>query len=258
MPAVSTKRQVLPPSSMSSSTGSRVVPATLSTTTRSEPARRLSRLDLPTLGRPTRATRRGPPWAYAPCADTSGSTSSTASRASPLPRPCTADTGNGWPRPRFHSIAASASPRWSSTLLATSTTGLPERRSSLTTASSSSVAPTVASTTNMTTSARSIAISACAAPQDAVDQARLADVGSADHGHDGQRALPRAVVGDRPLGVEQRLVLGAELEVVEPGAQGALHGGVVDGGVGGRDRSALVDGAGGLVSHGVLESVNVC
>lgn len=51
---------------------------------------------------------------------------------------------------------------------------------------------------------------------------------------------------------------GLRLEVVEPGAQGALHGGVVDGGVGGRDRNALVDGAGGLVSHGVLESVNVC
>ncbi len=97
-----------------------------------------------------------------------------------------------------------------------------------------------------------------AAAQDAVDEARLADVGSADHGHDGQRALGRAVVGRRPLGLEQRLVLGAELEVVEPGAQGALHGGVVDGGVGGRDRSALVGGAGGLVSHGVLESVNVC
>ncbi len=96
-----------------------------------------------------------------------------------------------------------------------------------------------------------------AAAQDAVDQARLADVGAADHGDDGQRALGRAVVGERPLGVEQRLVLRAELEVVEPGAQGALHGGVVDGGVGGRDRSALVDGAGGLVSHGVLESVNV-
>ena len=45
------------------------------------------------------------------------------------PRPATAGRG-----PRFHSAAASASVRWSSTLLATSTTGLPERRSSLTTA----------------------------------------------------------------------------------------------------------------------------
>ena len=60
-------------------------------------------------------------------------------------------------------MEASASPRWSSTLLAMSTTGLPERRSSLATASSSSVAPTVASTTNITTSARSMAISACSA-----------------------------------------------------------------------------------------------
>ncbi len=37
MPAVSTNRQVRPPSSTSSSTGSTVVPATLSTTTRSSP-----------------------------------------------------------------------------------------------------------------------------------------------------------------------------------------------------------------------------
>ena len=65
---------------------------------------------------------------------------------------------------------------------------------------------------------------------------------------------------DGPLAgdeAEQGLVLRAELEVVEPRAQGSLHGGVVDDGGGGRDRSALVDGAGGLVSHGVLESVNV-
>ncbi len=61
-----------------------------------------------------------------PTAETSGSTSSTASSTSPLPRPCSADTGHGWPRPRFHSAAASASKRWSSTLFATSTTGLPD------------------------------------------------------------------------------------------------------------------------------------
>ena len=60
-PAVSTKRQVSPPSSSSSSTGSTVVPATESTTLRSVPVSRFSRLDLPTFGRPTSATRRGPP-----------------------------------------------------------------------------------------------------------------------------------------------------------------------------------------------------
>ena len=54
-------RQVRPPSSTSSSTGSTVVPATSSTTTRSSPASLLSSEDLPTLGLPTIATRRGPP-----------------------------------------------------------------------------------------------------------------------------------------------------------------------------------------------------
>ena len=60
MPAVSTNRQVVPPSSISSSTGSRVVPATESTTARCSPASLFSRDDLPTLGRPMSATRRGP------------------------------------------------------------------------------------------------------------------------------------------------------------------------------------------------------
>jgi hypothetical protein len=43
------------------------------------------------------------------------------------------------------------------------TTGFPDLRSSLTTDSSSSVAPTVASTTKSTASASSTAISACSA-----------------------------------------------------------------------------------------------
>ena len=55
------KRQVRPPSSTSSSTGSTVVPATSSTTTRSSPASWFSSEDLPTLGLPTIAIRRGPP-----------------------------------------------------------------------------------------------------------------------------------------------------------------------------------------------------
>ena len=143
MPAVSTNRHGRPPSWTSSSTGSRVVPATASTTTRSPPANLFSRLDLPTFGRPTQChpaqVRRAGP---RPPACT-GSAASTASSRSPLPRPCSAETGNGSPRPRIHSAAASASPRSSSTLLAASTTGLPERRSSRTTASSVAVAPTV-------------------------------------------------------------------------------------------------------------------
>jgi hypothetical protein len=50
--------------------------------------------------------------------------------------------------------------RWSSTLLAASTTGLPDLRRIRTTASSTSVMPTVASTTNSTASASETATSA--------------------------------------------------------------------------------------------------
>ena len=59
MPAVSTNRHSLPPSSTISSTGSRVVPASSLTTTRSSPAALFSSEDLPTFGRPRIATRRG-------------------------------------------------------------------------------------------------------------------------------------------------------------------------------------------------------
>ena len=52
---MSIKRHVVPPNSISSSTGSLVVPATSSTNTRASPARALSKLDFPTLGRPSRA-----------------------------------------------------------------------------------------------------------------------------------------------------------------------------------------------------------
>ena len=117
--------QVRPPSCTSSSTGSTVVPAASSTTTRFSPASWLSRLDLPTFGLPTIAIRRGPRGASKTSSGASGSASRTASSRSPLPRPCRADTANGSPSPRFHSVAASASARWSSTLLAARTTGLP-------------------------------------------------------------------------------------------------------------------------------------
>ena len=138
MPAVSTNRQVLPPSSTSSSTGSRVVPATSSTTTRSSPASLLSSEDLPTFGRPSErdparaaalVARRRPPRPSAAPRGWRRAGRRCPGRAAP-------ETGYGSPRPRFHSSAASASARWSSTLLATRTTGLPARRSSRTTASS--------------------------------------------------------------------------------------------------------------------------
>ena len=193
IPAVSMKRQVRPPSSTSSSTGSTVVPATLSTTTRSEPASLLSSEDLPTLGLPTIAMRRGPPTVPKVSGGVSGSAARIASSMSPEPRPCRAETACGSPSPRFHSPSASASVRWSSTLLAASTTGLPDLRRILTTASSWSVMPTVASTTNSTASASVTAISAWPA----IRSARPARVGVPAAGvHDGEgAAVPGGVVG---------------------------------------------------------------
>ena len=118
--------------------------------------------DLPTMGLPTIATWRGPASCSKDCSGGSGSTARMASRRSPEPRPCRAETGYGSPRPRFHSPYASASARWSSTLLAARITGFLAARSTRTTDSSASVMPTVASTTNITASASPTAISACA------------------------------------------------------------------------------------------------
>ena len=147
---------------INSSTGSTVVPATASTTTRSEPANAFRSEDLPTFGRPRSATRLGPPARDVPC-PTAGNIFTMSSIRSPEPWPCSADTGSGSPRPSDQSFVASISVARSSTLLATSSTGLPERRRTLTTASSVSVAPTRASTTNTTASASLTARSACAA-----------------------------------------------------------------------------------------------
>src|ERR687889_627180 len=85
-PAVSTNRQSSPPRVTRESTGSTVVPATESTTERSSLFSRLIRLDLPTLGRPTSATRRGPPTSSV-SRGASGIASSTRSSRSPLPQP---------------------------------------------------------------------------------------------------------------------------------------------------------------------------
>ena len=98
--------QILPPSSTCSSTGSRVVPASSLTTTRSSPAALFSSDDLPTFGRPRIATRRGPPISCLATAETSGSTFMTSSSRSATPRPWMAETGYGSPRPRLHSAAA--------------------------------------------------------------------------------------------------------------------------------------------------------
>ena len=118
---------------------------------------------MPTFGRPRSATRRGPPSASSVSFGASGSASRIRSSRSPLPRPCSALTGTGSPSPSDHSAATSGSALVSSTLLAATTIGLPDRRSTAATAASASVTPTVASTTNRTASAASTATLAWAA-----------------------------------------------------------------------------------------------
>src|ERR1700736_5576853 len=200
MPAVSTKRHVVPPSSMSSSTGSRVVPATGSTSERSCPASLLSRLDLPTFGRPRSATRRGPPSSSSASFGASGSASRITSSRSPLPRPCSALTGTGSPSPSDQSAATSGSALVSSTLLAATTTGLPDRRSTAATAAAAAVTPTVASPTN-----RKAGAGAARLPAARVDQ--------------GERTpVPDRVVGD-PVPGHPRSVLDDRL----PAAQDPVH-----------------------------------
>ena len=99
-----------PPSSISSSTGSRVVPATVVHQHPLLPGQLVQQAGLahvgaPDQGHPARAAfgaellRRG----------ASGSAASTASSRSPLPRPCSALTGTGSPRPSDHSAAAAGS-----------------------------------------------------------------------------------------------------------------------------------------------------
>ncbi len=162
MPAVSTNHHHSSLILTSSSTGSTVVPATLSTTTRSLPARAFSSEDLPTFGLPSSATRRGP--ASRPIPEpSSGRIATAASSRSPAPRPCSAETVCGSPSPSDHSDWASSSVFSSSALFATRRTGLPALRRTWTTASSVSVAPTFASTMNITASASLTARSAWAA-----------------------------------------------------------------------------------------------
>ena len=84
-----------------------------------------------------------------------------ASSRSPVPLPCRADTGNGSPSPSPMNSQIAAWCDASSTLLATTSTGVSLRRSSSATRSSSGVTPTVVSTTRRTISASRIACSDC-------------------------------------------------------------------------------------------------
>ncbi len=161
IPAVSTNRSG--PSGVSTmvSMASRVVPGSSWTTLRSSPTSRLKRVDLPTLGRPTIAIENSF-GASGAGSRSGGSAPITASRRSPLPRPWIAETGIGSPSPSPAKDQASVSRRSSSTLLATTRTGLSLRWRSRATWASSSVIPTAQSRTSRSTSASVMARSACA------------------------------------------------------------------------------------------------
>ncbi len=178
MPAVSTKRSG--PSSVSTmvSTASRVVPGMSCTTERSSPTRRLKRVDFPTFGRPTMAIEKMPSSASTGSSGSGGNASTRASSRSPLPRPWIADTGCGVPRPRREKAHVSFSRRSSSALLATRRTGRSLRWRMWATWASSSVMPTLTSTTMRITSASATARSACALTWRASAAAPSPEVGS--------------------------------------------------------------------------------
>ncbi len=157
------KRQVSPPSSISSSTGSTVVPATLSTTTRSSPASLLSSEDLPTFGLPTIAIRRGPPTSSKLCGRRLGQRGENG--VEHVARAAAVQRGDRvrLPQPEVPEAVGLGL----GALVVDLVGGEHDRLASdarriLTTASSASVIPTVASTTNSTASARLTAISAWA------------------------------------------------------------------------------------------------
>src|ERR1022692_3317313 len=130
MPAVSMKIYSVPWWITAWSTESRVVPATGDTMARSSPVRALSRVDLPTFGRPMMAT-------LIP-AGAGGSSTGASPRANPpvtrssrasTPMPCSAETGNTSAMPSPKNSFVRPSRICESILLTARETGLPRRLS---------------------------------------------------------------------------------------------------------------------------------
>ena len=163
------------PRSSTVSTASRVVPGISLTISRSRPRSALTRLDLPTFGRPRIATRIASSGSEGRPAGASRSSSATiaveqvaAARARAGPR-----SGSGR-RARAGAARARAAPALGSSILFASTsTGLCDSRRICATSSSPGVTPARASTTKRTRSASSTASRACCAI------ARVSGVGSA-------------------------------------------------------------------------------
>ena len=159
IPAVSMRSQGFPPISATSSTLSLVVPASPLTTALSSPERRFKSVLFPTLGLPTMASlgRSSPPSRFRPPL----AFSRTRSKRSPTPRPWRAEMGTGSPSPSFQPSPAAASWREESALLTARTVGTALRRKRDAIWRSRVVRGEAASTSNMTASARSMAIWVC-------------------------------------------------------------------------------------------------
>ncbi len=172
---------------------------------RSSPTRRLNSVDLPTFGRPTMAIEKIPSSSGSSGSGAAGGSASTsASSRSPLPRPWMADTGCGSPsprrreRPRRRSRGVRRRPCWPR-----ASTGLSARWRTRATWASSSVMPTLTSTTRRITSASATARSAwrltCrASGSRAVARGRRQPAAGVD---DGERAAV-------PVGLEHLAVAG--------------------------------------------------
>ena len=171
---MSIRTNVRSPRSSTVSTASRVVPGISLTISRSRPRSALTRLDLPTFGRPRIATRiASSDREGRPAGASRSSSATTRSSRSPEPVPCWPEMGIGSPSPSRCSSSASGSWPGSSILFARTSTGLCASRRIWATSSSPGVTPARASTTKSTRSASPTASRACCAI------ARVRGVGSA-------------------------------------------------------------------------------
>ena len=139
---------------------SRVVPGSSLAMTRSSPSRRLTRVDLPTFGRPMTAMRMAPESSRLRRCGVKPS--STCSISVSQPCPWLAEMASGGPRPSRWKSAPARSGSSPSALLSTSVTGLPARRSSRATNTSCGESPARASASNISRSASCTARSVCA------------------------------------------------------------------------------------------------
>ncbi|MNN34474.1 hypothetical protein D3C81_1482810 [compost metagenome] len=145
---------------------SRVVPGSSYTTTRSSPSMRLTRVDLPTLGRPmmailmpsfslgpgirTASSPSATSWSSASSSASRGMWPSTASISALMPRPCEPATGMALPMPSGENSARATSASMLSILFATRMADLFRLRRCSAIIWSAAVMPARASTRNNT------------------------------------------------------------------------------------------------------------